>query len=1012
MKSFGRYIIAIAALYLINLPVFPQAGYYFGQNKVRYKSFNWKVIKTEHFDVHYYTEMDVAAHDAARMAERGYAYLSEVLDHQFKERIPIILYASLNDFAQTNVVSGLLDQGTRGVTESLKKRVTLPMTGSYREFNHVLVHELVHAFQYDIIFNSPLGINRFNAPLWFIEGMAEYLSNEMDNTTRMWVRDGFIYNNLLSIDKLSSTYDIRVYRLGQSVWHYIGENYGKKTVGKLFKMAARTGNIEMAFKTYLNMDNKQLTKAWHEFARRLAVPADTTLPMPDESATRLTHKAAFYHRMNIAPSVSPDGSAIAYIANKDLNEDIYILRKMTDGHYKNQRLITGGKSKQYETLRYFDTAISWSPDGKKLTFISKSGKDDVIYIVDSENGKLLKEYAFSDLNGLLSPVFSPDGQQLAFVGMQGGISDLYLLNLSDSSRKRLTHDKYAELHPAWGPDSLLAFSTDRGSDTDSTRLLFSDFNIAVINVLDRNIRVIAELPGNDINPQWMPDGNTLYFVSDYEGIPNLYQIALNERQIERLTSLKSGIAGITETTPAFSISKDGKTLVFSSFVNTGWQLYQLSPSQLQPQQPLSPDSIILAAKRNYHITSPIEGLIDSIQTDTSGKVIHKPDIPKSVNIANRYVIAGWLPTLPNINWLYAAYPLPDSSTLKEDKYRSHFSLDAVQLGGGYNTFYGVQGGAAFLFTDMLGNHQLYFATQMQFSDPRYSDFALTYQNQKHRWQWGIQAFQSNVNYLVGQNLFQDVLIRDTYRGVSGIVAYPFSRFTRAEFSGGFTWIEEDLVIESYHSGSIKRETNDLATFNYGIISGALVTDNTTYAYFGPANGHRGRFSVEFTSNDIQSSIAMLDYRKYFRTSSRSVLAWRIIGVKSFGKDERFFDIGGPYLYRGSDYNELVGSNALLSNLEWRIPLLPFLPPSTDFLSAALFWDAAGAWGLTTTSSDRATFQPFSSDGGFHLKDLHTAFGIAARFNAGYFLLQYEVVWPTDLKRFEPTITRFSIGSFF
>jgi hypothetical protein len=98
-----------------------QVGYYFGQNKVLYKDFDWKVFRTAHFDVHYYSEEKQAAQDAARMAERGYAYLSATLEHQVKERIPLFLYASLNDFQQTNVVSDLLDQGTRGVTESLKK---------------------------------------------------------------------------------------------------------------------------------------------------------------------------------------------------------------------------------------------------------------------------------------------------------------------------------------------------------------------------------------------------------------------------------------------------------------------------------------------------------------------------------------------------------------------------------------------------------------------------------------------------------------------------------------------------------------------------------------------------------------------------------------------------------------------------------------------------------------------------------------------------------------------------
>lgn len=90
-----------------------QTGNYFGQNKVLYKEFDWAVFRTEHFDVHYYPEEGKAAQDAARMAERGYDYWSEVLHHEIKERIPLILYASLNDFQQTNVVDGILDQGTR-----------------------------------------------------------------------------------------------------------------------------------------------------------------------------------------------------------------------------------------------------------------------------------------------------------------------------------------------------------------------------------------------------------------------------------------------------------------------------------------------------------------------------------------------------------------------------------------------------------------------------------------------------------------------------------------------------------------------------------------------------------------------------------------------------------------------------------------------------------------------------------------------------------------------------------
>jgi hypothetical protein len=71
---------------------------YFGQNKVQYEDFQWRVLKTEHFEVYYYESEKEAAVDAARMAERSYKRLSRVLGYEMIRPIPLILYASHSDF--------------------------------------------------------------------------------------------------------------------------------------------------------------------------------------------------------------------------------------------------------------------------------------------------------------------------------------------------------------------------------------------------------------------------------------------------------------------------------------------------------------------------------------------------------------------------------------------------------------------------------------------------------------------------------------------------------------------------------------------------------------------------------------------------------------------------------------------------------------------------------------------------------------------------------------------------
>ncbi|MFL5547307.1 MAG: peptidase S9, partial [Gemmatimonadales bacterium] len=170
--------LVLSSVVLIAAPLQAQ---YFGRNKVQYRNFDFQVLKTEHFDVYFYPDERGAATQAARMAERWRTRLGTVFGHQLSGRQPLILYASPAEFQQTNAIQGDLGEGTGGVTEALRRRIVLPVGGTLGDLNHVIGHELVHAFQYDITGNGRSAtVGALPAatalPLWFIEGMAEYLS--------------------------------------------------------------------------------------------------------------------------------------------------------------------------------------------------------------------------------------------------------------------------------------------------------------------------------------------------------------------------------------------------------------------------------------------------------------------------------------------------------------------------------------------------------------------------------------------------------------------------------------------------------------------------------------------------------------------------------------------------------------------------------------------------------------------------------------------------------------------
>jgi hypothetical protein len=213
---------------------------YFGRNKVQYRSFAFEILKTDHFDLYHYPEEKEAARLVARMAERWHARLSRFFSHQLRGRQPIILYAAASHFRQTNAVEGLIGEGTGGLTEGLKRRIVLPMSGSLADTDHVLGHEIVHAFQFDLTGADPresmaAAPDILQFPLWFVEGMAEYLTlGTADAQTMMWVRDAALREKLPHIKDLDDP-KYFPYRWGHAFWAYIGARYGDRAVASLLR---------------------------------------------------------------------------------------------------------------------------------------------------------------------------------------------------------------------------------------------------------------------------------------------------------------------------------------------------------------------------------------------------------------------------------------------------------------------------------------------------------------------------------------------------------------------------------------------------------------------------------------------------------------------------------------------------------------------------------------------------------------------------------------------------------
>ena len=194
--------------------------------------------------------------------------MSGILRHELQGRQPIILYASHPDFEQTNAIPDEIGETTGGVTEALKRRVVLPLAGPLGETDHVLGHELVHAFQFDITAQGPSDAGyeipgALRLPLWFVEGMAEYLSlGPVDAHTAMWMRDAAIREDLPPIRRWTIPVTSLI-ATGTLFWAYVAGEWGDRAIGRILMNAGRFGTPEEAFEIVLGV---RFGRAFQEMA--------------------------------------------------------------------------------------------------------------------------------------------------------------------------------------------------------------------------------------------------------------------------------------------------------------------------------------------------------------------------------------------------------------------------------------------------------------------------------------------------------------------------------------------------------------------------------------------------------------------------------------------------------------------------------------------------------------------------------------------------------------------------
>jgi len=566
----------------------------FGQNRVQYREHEWFYIQTKHFDIYFTEQGKTTAEFTAHAAEASLESILKKLDYQLGARIALIIYDSHNEFQETNTTDSYLSQGVGGFTEPFKNRVVFPFEGSYEKFEHVIHHELVHAVMRDLLYGGTVqniiakGIT-LQLPLWYHEGMAEYLASGWETNSDMFIRDAIINEYLPDINQLGGYY---AYRGGQALFKYIADKYGEQKIGELLKQVQNAGNVQNGLKAGIGLTIEELNDRWKKSLKREYWPEISFRKDPDEIAKRLTDNKKVGGFYNTSPAISPQGDKIVFISDRDIFLDLYLMdiNKPDDV----EKIISSGRTNDFEELNVLFPALTWAPDNKRIAVSTKSGGFDRITIVDVIEGDS-KELPFK-FSGIESVSWSFDGSKIAFNASNESQSDIYIYDFEKDKIENLTNDIFSDMNPSWSHDGKwIIFSSDRGEFTDRYKIPedhemykhdYKNIDLYTLNVETEKIYRITDWEySGEKSAVISPDGKYMIFVSDYNGIDNLYKKEINnfENPEDLLKQpslpLTNSLNGINQ----LSITEDGKKLVFTSLFNQGYNIYLLNnPFEMQP----------------------------------------------------------------------------------------------------------------------------------------------------------------------------------------------------------------------------------------------------------------------------------------------------------------------------------------------------------------------------------------------------------------------------------------------
>jgi Tol biopolymer transport system component len=539
----------------------------FGKNRVQYKNFKWRYYSTENFDIYFYDGGNEIAKIATEYLEKEFDRVTDILGTVSYSKTEIFLFNSPTDLLQSNI--GVNDNSfdVAGQTDFVKPLIEIAYPGNAEEFKKTLIYKLSSMLIYDMMFGGSLSDMFQNSfllllPEWFMNGAARYTAYGWDVDMDDFIRDILRNRNVKTLAKFTGS---EAELIGQSVWNFIAERYGTSNVSNILNLTRIIRNEERSISGTLGVPFKNFLAEWSNYYLEQTAFIDQNYVLPDKSSKVDSNRKG----INIKDvKISPEGNYYAYTINNKGKYKV-VLKRMDKN--KEKVILKGGYKVINQEPDKNIPLISWKDENTLGIINTKYGKN-FLWIYDLGSNKKVKK-ELTRINQIKDFDIVRNGNLAVLSADRNGDHDLYLISLKRNSIKRITSDFYDDVNPRFVPGtSSIIFSSNRTTDTIDVKgqdinKISNTYNIFIYNIdsTKKTVHRITNSLSKNIKPIAV-NSNEFYYVSDQQGIYNLYKYDLSKNLYHQVSNFGTGIKDFDISYDkkyfSFVMSEKGKNVLF------------------------------------------------------------------------------------------------------------------------------------------------------------------------------------------------------------------------------------------------------------------------------------------------------------------------------------------------------------------------------------------------------------------------------------------------------------------